>query len=935
MTAALDAAPSPIVDALRRATNGHSPAPDPILSARTDIDLAGDRRPQWLVVTSQLLCVVDDGSTELVLELSLDRAKAFRAYGAVGSGFLQADIDGAWVDLLRYSKGLSDRFTKVAKRLERLRKKEEHERSVEKIDETKCPKCGMPLRFATDVCTSCIDRKALVGRVLDLVRPQLGNTVALFLLLLLGVALDLVPPKLQQYLVDHVLQVDHSSGTEAFVPVLGAIVLSLAAARVLASVIGESKGLLSHRIGTSLTFDLRRRLVEKLHQLPVAFYDRHQVGVLVNRVTHDTEVLHGLIQHLTSGFLLQILQFLGVGIMLFTLNPTLAAYTLIPAPLVVLGSYMFWRYVYPTYYRYWDSTSKQAGALAGMLSGIRVVKSFAQEDRELERFRGSADYLRRSRLAVDRASTTFATVMSLVFSLGGFIVWFVGGKDVVSDEMTLGSLMAFLAYLSMFYAPLSTLAQLTTWLTSFMTASQRIVELMDTPIQIVEPTDPLSLDPAGGAIRFENVTFGYERHQPVLDAVTFEIPKGQMVGIVGKSGSGKTTLVNLICRFYDVDEGRITIAGVDVKRIPTKELRKRVGAVLQETFLFRGTVYENLTYGHTDATPEQVIAAAKAASAHDFIMKMPFGYDTAIGERGANLSGGERQRMAIARALVYAPPILIFDEATSSLDTESEKAIQDALHVLSEGRTTIAIAHRLSTLRHADRILVFEKNKLAEDGSHDELLAKEGGIYANLVRMQSRLARGASVDAVEEAKAEEPDKPEPPADRSAFDPVWLDPSSAEITRGDRNAVVLSVRGKDPLTGVVAAYAFPATQRGRYICLRHASGDGPEKEVGILRDLAEWSVEARKLIEEALARRYFVQVIEKIERIRIEFGILKLNVRTKRGPEEVMMRWSQSQAQDHGKGGKILIDVDDNQYLIPDVDALPRSEQWLFRRFIYW
>jgi ATP-binding cassette subfamily B protein len=311
-----------------------------------------------------------------------------------------------------------------------------------------------------------------------------------------------------------------------------------------------------------------------------------------------------------------------------------------------------------------------------------------------------------SRLQVESSASTFSALMQRVFSLGGLIVWIIGGRDVLCAQMTLGSLMAFLAYLAMFYTPLSTLAQLTTWLTSFLTASQRVFELLDTPVEISEPARAVKLPRMQGHIRFEKVTFGYERHQPLFKDFDLEIRPGEMIGLVGRSGSGKTTLANLICRFYDVDAGQVTIDGRDVRTLAREDLRCQVGVVLQEPFLFRGTVWENLLYGRTTASPEEAFTVAKGANAHDFIVRLPLGYDTTLGERGVGLSGGEKQRLSIARALLYDPRVLILDEATSSVDTEAEKAIQDALAVLTRGRTTIAVAHRLSTLQSADRIVV-------------------------------------------------------------------------------------------------------------------------------------------------------------------------------------------------------------------------------------
>ncbi|MCS7181184.1 MAG: ATP-binding cassette domain-containing protein, partial [bacterium] len=300
-------------------------------------------------------------------------------------------------------------------------------------------------------------------------------------------------------------------------------------------------------------------------------------------------------------------------------------------------------------------------------------------------------------------------------------------------------LMAFLSYIGMFYTPLTHLTLLSTWFSNFTTASHRIFEVLDTEPQVKEPKKVVKIARLKGEIEFKNVSFGYDPYQPILKNISFKIEPGETVGIVGKSGSGKTTIINLLCKFYDIQEGEILIDGKNIKEITSYELRKHIGLVLQEPFLFRGTIAENISYGKPDATFEEIINAAKIANAHEFIMKFPNGYDTLLGERGAGLSGGEKQRITIARAILCDPPILILDEATSSVDTESEKKIQDALSALWKGRTTIIIAHRLSTLREADKIIVIDNGRVVEIGNHMELMEKRG-IYYNLIVMQTQLA---------------------------------------------------------------------------------------------------------------------------------------------------------------------------------------------------
>ncbi len=945
-----------------------------VLCASSELSLAGEPERNWVVATKDAVTAVRETSVGVSLRetnplaeredhtvivetrISVSEVREFRTQGAVGSGFLQAYVDDYWVDLARFPNTQADHFSRLARYLEDLRTEGDvkiDENAAEKI--THCPKCGQRLPIANESCPRCIPRKAILSRLAQMLWPYRKTALIMCGLMLVAVAAELTPPKLQQYLVDHILKGgQRSPDTPGLFAGLVIVVSSLAVARIVLSAVNFLKGRMATRVGVALTFDLRAKLVNKLHALGLEYYDRHQVGAITSRVAYDSEVIQSLLHQITGGFLLQIVQVTAVGVMLMTLNPKLAIYTLIPAPLVIVGSWFFWKRVHPKHYRYWDSSSKQAGMLTGMLSGMRVVKAFAQEEREYERFNKISDYLRACRMHVDYSTVAFSATMQLIFSLGGLIVWYVGGHDVLAGTMSLGSMMAFLAYLAMFYTPLATLSQFTTWLTNFLTGCQRVFELLDTPIETSEPDEPVQLQVGQdvpdkrdttnrqaqpdvqsrhGAIRFDHVSFGYERHQPVLRDIDFEIKPGETIGIVGKSGSGKTTLVNLLCRFYDVCEGRVLVDGIDVRRLASHDLRRHVGCVLQEPFLFRGTIWQNLVYGMPESTPEQAIAAAKAAQAHDFILNSALGYDTWLGERGSGLSGGERQRMSIARAILYDPPILVLDEATSNVDAESEQAIQQALRALTKGRTTIAIAHRLSTLRESDRILVFERGRIVEQGSHDALIAQNGQ-YANLVRLQGD---SRSTD----------DLLEPTNANRAAELRWLGPNDAEIRSARLGGMEVRVAAfvptlngtisRNPTTyrGVFAVNLFPATDPNDYISLRVWTRDGIEQEVGIVRHLDQWPTEARVLVREALNRRYWLQTVTGLDDIQLEMGHLTLKVRTNHGPREFTMRWSQSQVQDFGERGKILLDLDDNRYLVPDVEALPEREQEAFLRYVYW
>jgi ABC-type multidrug transport system ATPase subunit len=386
----------------------------------------------------------------------------------------------------------------------------------------------------------------------------------------------------------------------------------------------------------------------------------------------------------------------------------------------------------------------------------------------------------------------------------------------------------------------------------------------------------------------------------------------------------------------------VTLDGINVRELATADLRRNIGVVLQEPFLFRGTICDNLVYGRPDAAAEEAVAAARAAQTHDFILRTPLAYDTWLGERGAGLSGGERQRVSIARALLYDPKVLILDEATSSVDAESERAIQQALRHLTHGRTTLAIAHRLSTLRESDRIFVFDQGRLIEQGPHRELMQLDGQ-YANLVKLQTQVSNTLKFDVLSNGSAEPSFNDildASPTDEDTegeieFTPHWLEPGTAELRRGSFETVEVVLPNGEVHRGISAISCFPATRPDDFISLRISNLDGQEQEIGIVRHLDLWPTECQVLLRAAMAKRYYIRRITGINDIRLEYGYLNFRVQTDQGPGQFTMRWSQSQAQDFGTNGKVLLDLEDNRYLVPEIAELPRRDRELLQRFIYW
>jgi ATP-binding cassette subfamily B protein len=608
-----------------------------------------------------------------------------------------------------------------------------------------CPRCqralDAPLPPGQEECAACVREASTppstwtLFRLWRFAKPYKMRLLAGFLLTVGSTGATLVPPYLTMPLMDNVL-IPYQNGKPIDVGLVTFYLTGLLGAALLAWVLGWSRtyilALVSERIGA----DLRTATYEHLLKLSQAYFAGKRTGDLMARIGSETDRINVFISLHLLDFATDVLMITMTVVILFSIHPSLALVTLLPLPIIAWLIHLVrdrLRTGFEKVDRVWAEVTS---VLADTIPGLRVVKAFAQEKREASRFRAPNDRNLEVNDRFNKVWSLFTPTVTLLTEIGLLVVWVFGIWQLSMNEVTVGVLTAFLAYISRFYLRLDSMSRIVSVTQKAAAGTKRIFDILDHVSSVPEPAHPVHLPMVKGHIELRNVGFRYGT-RTVLRNVSIDIKPGEMVGLVGHSGSGKSTLVNLICRFYDVTEGSILLDGVDIRSLPVIEYRKHIGLVLQEPFLFFGTIAENIAYGKPDAGIDEIVNAARAAHAHEFILRLPHGYDSLVGERGQALSGGERQRISIARALLIDPRILILDEATSSVDTATEKEIQKALENLIRGRTTIAIAHRLSTLRDADRLIVLDRGNVVETGSHYELMARKGHYY-QLYQAQAR-----------------------------------------------------------------------------------------------------------------------------------------------------------------------------------------------------
>ena len=672
-------------------------------------------------------------------------------YSGVGTLDLKDDLGllACW----RHTLGRDMAVRRLIEQFQELISSRSENRTMTLHADAVCPVCESTIPRGNDECPSCA--KTLhappsawtLFRLWRFAKPYKRPLLGGFILTLLATAATLVPPYLTMPLMDKVL-IPFQNGKPIDNQLVTWLLTGLVGAAFLAWLLDWAKNyilaLVSERIGS----DLRTTTYEHLQGLSLEYFGGKRTGDLMARISSGSDRICVFLSSHLLDFATDILMILMTSVILVSIDPWLALVTLAPLPFIAWLIHLVRNKLHHGFdqiYRIW---SEVTSVLADTIPGIRVVKAFAQEKREAQRFREANARNLAVNDRVNKVWSLFTPTVTFLTEVGLLVVWGFGIWQVSKRAITVGVLIAFLTYINRFYSRLGSMSRIVSVSQKAAAGAKRIFDILDHVSSVPEPTHPVHLKHVSGALELQNVSFRYGT-RTILNDVSISIEPGEMIGLVGHSGSGKSTLVNLICRFYDVAEGSIRLEGVDIRSLPISEYRRNIGLVLQEPFLFFGTIAENIAYGNPEASREEIIAAARAAHAHELILRLPQGYDSLVGERGQALSGGERQRISIARALLIDPPILILDEATSSVDTETEMEIQAALDNLIRGRTTLAIAHRLSTLRRANRLVVLDRGQVVEEGQHEELLAKKGAYY-RLDRAQTESANGSALPKIEE-----------------------------------------------------------------------------------------------------------------------------------------------------------------------------------------
>ncbi len=750
----------------------------------TDLKFDGNYGKDWLIATDRRLIAFNQNGTpdHQLQEISLASVSAVEIVEMHGNNILKVKTSDKAVEVARYSRRLSPKFELATPEIETLVQEANPEAAQEKRhrphgpgkNKHKCETCGQPLSRWSGVCVNCIEKRKLIFRLIRYSFPFWHIALPALILMMVIRFVSLLPTVLSSEIVDNILVpaertvsgatltatgepledptwgrlsgiVEGVSGWLTL-PVAGswghllAIVFLMAGFRVFTLGASAVRGYMMAWVGQNITRRLRNETYEHLNSLSLDFYNQRDTGNLMSRITNDVGRLRDFIANSLQDFIGDSFTLVNICLIMFLTNWKLAAWTLIPVPCLIFFTIFFGKKMSKVFSALWKRYANISTILASTIPGVRVVKAFARERYEVNRFSEETYQVFNGEMNAAKLYTLYRPIMEFIIYSGTILIWLVGGSQIFGGSLSLGELVMFQGLMGQFFRPVYTLCHMNERFIRAATSADRVFEIIDTPPSVADRKDAVTLENIKGAVEFKDVYFSYDSEKNAINGISFQAEAGEMIGLVGHSGAGKSTVINLISRFYDPSEGSIEIDGHNLRDLTVKALRQQIGVVLQDPFLFQGTIAENIGYSKPGATRHEIIAAAKAANGHEFIVKFPDGYDTMVGERGARVSGGERQRISIARAILKNPRILILDEATSSVDTETESNIQEALERLIRGRTVFAIAHRLSTLKYADRLVVLKDGKVDEIGTHEELLAKDG-TYAGLCTKQTELSR--------------------------------------------------------------------------------------------------------------------------------------------------------------------------------------------------
>ncbi len=682
---------------------------------------------------------------------------SLKLHDHAGVGHLELVDETQRLAAWRFTLGQNLLAIRLSENFPRLLEAAVHGKPLQQVEQNACPTCKAPLdpdQEECPVCTKVVHTPPstwTLFRLWRFAKPYKWPLLLGFMMMLLSTAAHLIPPYISKPLMDNVL-IPYQSGKPVDTSLVVLYMSGLVGAAMLAWLFGWAKtyvlALVSERIGA----DLRTTTYEHLLRMSLEYFGGKRTGDLMSRIGSESDRICVFLSLHLLDFASDCLLIIMTGVILFSMDPWLALATLLPLPFIAWMIHIVrdkLRTGFEKIDRVWGEVTN---VLADTIPGIRVVKAFAQETREASRFRTANKHNLAVNDKLNKVWSLFSPTVSFLTELGILVIYVFGIWMISKQHITVGVLSSFTLYANRFYGKLDSMSRIVSVTQKSASAAKRIFDILDHVSSVPDPVQPVKVEKIRGDITLREVGFRYG-NRAVNRGVNLEIKAGEMIGLVGHSGSGKSTLVNLICRFYDVAEGAILLDGVDIRNFAVSDYRRNIGLVLQEPFLFFGTIAENIAYGKPNATRAEIMAAARAAHAHDFILRLPQGYDSMVGERGQGLSGGERQRISIARALLIDPRILILDEATASVDSETEKEIQKALDNLVAGRTTIAIAHRLSTLQRANRLVVMDRGKVIEEGPHDELMAREGAYY----RLYQAQARNVDTDLDDKAKSREDD----------------------------------------------------------------------------------------------------------------------------------------------------------------------------------